>query len=335
MAPGPGDRQASGSDSTYDCIVVGAGPAGLSAALMLGRCRRQVLVFDTGRSRNRWSHAVHGFLTRDGTPPAELLAIARAELAPYDTVEIRAGEVVAAAPYAGGFEVGCADGSRYRARKLLLATGVVDELPDIDGLEPLYGHSVHHCPYCDGWEWRERPLAAYGRGDQGAGLALGLTVWSGDVVLCTDGPAVLADWMWERLAALGIRVRQERVACLEGRGGRLERIVFDEGEPEARSALFFTTGQRQASTLPARLGCRFTDAGAVDTGRCESTNVPGLYVCGDASREAQFVVVATAEGAEAAMAINKSLLEAVLAAVVPAAAGSAAVAPAGPPREAR
>ncbi|MEP7177178.1 MAG: NAD(P)/FAD-dependent oxidoreductase [Gemmatimonadales bacterium] len=299
----------------YDCIIVGGGPAGLSAALMLGRCRRRVLVCDTGRSRNRWSHAVHGFLTRDGTSPDELLRLAREELAGYSTVALCGQEVVEATRAAEGFTLGCRDGSDLQTRKLLLATGVVDELPAVDGLERFYGRSVHHCPYCDGWEWREQPIAIYGQGDAGAGLALGLTGWSSDLLLCTDGPATFSNHVQARLDAVGIPVRQERLVRLEGTDDRLERLVFDRGAPVARRALFFTTGQRQASDLPARLGCRFTDEGAVDTGKCEATNVPGLFVCGDASREAQFVVVAAAEGAEAGMAIHKALLDEELAAI--------------------
>jgi thioredoxin reductase len=276
---------------------------------MLGRCRRRVLVCDTGEPRNRWSHAVHGFLTRDGTPPATFLAIAREELRPYTTVELRDTRVVDAAPAGAGFLVRCEDGSTIRSRKLLLATGVVDEIPPVPGIEALYGQSVHHCPYCDGWEWRDQPLASYGRGDAGAGLALGLSVWSRDVLLCTDGPVTISKRMRKRLDLMGIRIREERIVRLEGRDGMLDQIVFQSGEPEARRALFFTNGQHQASDLPARLGCRFTKEGAVATGKCEATNVPGLYVCGDASKEAQFVVVAAAEGAEAGMAINQALLE--------------------------
>jgi thioredoxin reductase len=282
---------------------------------MLGRCRRRVLVCDTGRGRNRWSHGVHGFLTRDGTPPDEFLRLAREELRRYDTVELRTAEVVDAAPAPHGFDVHCAEGPSLRTRKLLLATGVVDDLPEVPGVEPLYGRSVHHCPYCDGWEWREQPIAIYGRGDHAAGLALGLTVWSSDLLLCTDGPADLSEKMQARLEAYGVPVREERVVRLDGHDGLLTRIVFAEGAPAERRALFFATGQRQASPLPARLGCRFTAHGAVDTGTCEATNVPGLYVCGDASKEAQFVVVAAAEGTEAGMAINKALLEAELASV--------------------
>lgn len=284
---------------------------------MLGRCRRRVLVCDTGEPRNRWSHAVHGFLTRDGTPPAVLLTVAREELQRYTTVELRHVRVVDASRAGAGFLVRCEDGAAIRARKLLLATGVVDEPPPLPGIESLYGRSVHHCPYCDGWEWRDQPLASYGRGQAGAGLALGLSVWSRDVLLCTDGPAGISKSMRAQLGGMGIRVRTERIVRLEGRDGMLDRIVFGSGQPEPRRALFFAAGQHQASDLPARLGCHFTKAGAVATGKCEATNVPGLYVCGDASKEAQFVVVAAAEGAEAGMAISKALLEEDLAAGPP------------------
>ena len=293
---------------TWDCIIVGGGPAGLSAALMLGRCRRRVLLCDVGGQRNIRSHGLHGYLTRDGTAPDEFLRLARAELGRYGTVECRELEIVDAVREDGGFDLRAADGSRLRSRKLLLATGVVDELPELDGLDPLYGTSVHHCPYCDGWEWRDRPLAAYGEGEAGTGLALSLTFWSPDVLLCTGGAEVPADAV-ARLHAAGVKVRQEPVARLEGREGKLQRIVFAGGETAARSALFVVAGQRQRSPLPERLGCRFTEKGAVHTGTCEVTNVPGLFVAGDASKEAQFVVVAAAEGTEAAMAIHKALMK--------------------------
>jgi thioredoxin reductase len=292
----------------FDLIVVGAGPAGLSAALILGRCRRRVLVCDAGRPRNAASRALHGFLTRDGTDPAELRRLGREQLRPYPGVELRDAGVADARRVGGRFEVTLAGGDRLRCRKLLLATGVVDEVPAVEGIEPLYGRSVFHCPYCDGWEVRDRPLAAYGRGRVGRGLALELTAWSRDIVLCTDGPPELSPRAADRLARNGIAVRQERIARLEGADGLLERIVFADGPPLARRALFFNTGQRQGSGLPAKLGCTFTPRGAVQTGAYEATNVPGLYVAGDASRRVQLAVVAASEGAKAAFAINTALL---------------------------
>jgi thioredoxin reductase len=294
---------------TYDCVIVGAGPAGLSAALMLGRCRRKVLVFDLGEQRNIRSGGLHNYLTRDGIRPAEFLEISRQEVAHYPSVEFRQIEVLDAARSPDGFRVVCADGRQVASRKLLLATGVVDELPRLEGIEPLYGSSVHHCPYCDGWEWRNQPIAIYGSAEEGKALALGLTVWSDDLVLCSNGPSGLQQSDLDDLSREGIEVREEKIARLEGRDGRLERLVFENGESLPRKALFICSGQHQRSALARKLGCRFTAKGAVDTGSCEATDVPGLYVAGDASKEAQFVVVAAAEGSEAGMAINKSLLK--------------------------
>jgi thioredoxin reductase len=276
---------------------------------MLGRCRRSVLVCDGGKPRNARSSGLHGYLTRDGINPAEFLRIAKEEAGHYPTVELHAGEVTDARITSGGFVAFCSDGLQVSARKLLLATGVIDELPDVDGLAELYGTSVHHCPYCDGWEWRDQPLAVYGQGETGSALALGLTVWTNDVVLCTDGPSGLSAQEEKGLSWAGIEIREEAIVRLEGQNGQLRRVVFAEGEPLPRRALFFGSGQHQRSRLAERLGARFNDKGTVATGTCESTNVPGLYVAGDASKEAQFVIVAAAEGAEAGMAINKALLK--------------------------
>ena len=294
----------------YDVIIIGAGPAGLSAALMLGRCRRRVLVCDTGRPRNAASHAMHGFLSRDGMPPRDFLRIAREQLRQYDTVELRDIEVTAAECRDARFHVTLADGSSLDTRKLLIATGVVDNLPEIPGFRELYGTSVFHCPYCDGWEVRDQPLAIYGRSDRGAGVALELTAWSRDLVLCTDGPSEIEAESLERLTRHRIAVREERIVRLEGNGdGILQRIVFDKGEPLDRRALFFTTGQYQRSDLLLRLGCEFNDKGTVRTGKYETTHLAGLFVAGDASRAVQWVIVAAAEGAEAAFAINTDLLK--------------------------
>jgi thioredoxin reductase len=295
-----------------DVVIVGAGPAGLSAAMMLGRCRRSVLVVDNGKNRNAASHALNGFLTRDGTPPGEFLRIAREELTKYETVQLMSDEVVAAECQQdlASFCITLASGERVYSRKLLLATGVVDNLPEIPGFRELYGRSVFHCPYCDGWELRDQPLAVYGRGARGLGVVLELTAWSRDLVLCTDGPSELDDEARQRLARNGIHVREECITRLEGDGdGVLRRIVFDGGEPLDRRALFFTTGQYQRSDLLMRLGCEFNDKGTVRTGKYESTHLPGLFVAGDASRAVQWVVVAAAEGAEAAFAINTDLLK--------------------------
>jgi thioredoxin reductase len=293
--------------SSYDAIIVGGGPAGLSAALVLGRCRRTVLLCDTGRPRNAASRTLHGFLTRDGIPPRELLAIGRRQLSRYG-VELLSAEVTDARRTRSGFEVVLDAGRRLSARTLLIATGVVDHLPAVPGVEALFGRSVFHCPYCDGWEVSDRPLGVYGRGRSGMALALSLRTWSRDVVLLSNGSARLTHRDRRRLHDKGVGVVEKAIARFEPRRAGL-RVVFADGDGLARAALFFSTGQELHSDLPRRLGCCFNRKGAVRTDRLEGTGVPGLYVAGDASRDVQLAIVAAAEGAKAAFAMNVVMQE--------------------------
>ncbi|KAA2237640.1 NAD(P)/FAD-dependent oxidoreductase [Salinarimonas soli] len=293
----------------YDVLIVGGGPAGLSAALVLGRCRRRVLVCDTGRPRNSVSWRVSGYLGHDGIKPADFRRVGREQIASYDSVEFRDVPVEDARPSEGGFEVVMHGGERVRTKKLIVATGLVNELPEIPGFCELWGHGVYHCPYCDGWEHRDQGIAVYGRGRKGMNFALELTVWSRDIVLCTDGASRLEPADVERLARHGVRVDERRLLRLEGDAEGLHRVVFRTGEPLPRGALFLIPKEHQAAAeLVERLACETTSKGRVRTGEYECTNVPGLYVAGDSSRRVQFAIVAAAEGAMAAFAINNELV---------------------------
>jgi thioredoxin reductase len=292
---------------TVDVIVVGGGPAGLSAALMLGRCCRTVVVFDAGRPRNAAARGVNGFLTREGMAPAELLASAREQLARYRTVELRRTAICDVGRTDRGFTVTPSQGPALACRKLVLATGVVDELPDIPGVADLWGRSVFPCPYCDAYEVRGQALGVLGDGERAATLARVLTTWSEDITVFTAAPDEIAGELLSLLGRRGVRFVAERVLGLEAEQGALVRVRLDGRAPVPCRALFVSGGQHQRSPLIQRLGCAIDERGIAETGECESTNVPGLFVVGDASRDVQLVVMAAAEGAQAACEINRQL----------------------------
>ncbi len=282
-----------------EAAIVGGGPAGLSAALVLGRCRRRVVLIDGGAHRNDAARAVHGFLGHDGIAPAALRALGREQLRPYPTVELRDGIVTGARRTPDGFalEIG---GEELRCRVLLLATGLVDSIPPVDGATALVGSLLHHCPYCDSWELRDRPLAVYaGAGRDAAAYASTIRRWSRDLVVLTDGRAAGAE-------LAGFAVDERRLARLAPDGDRL-RIELTAGPPLLRRAMFFHVGCRPRSDLAEKLGCRFDAHGGVVVDRHEATGVPGLYVAGDASRDVLLSVVAAGEGASAGVSMDRAL----------------------------
>jgi thioredoxin reductase len=299
----------------YDVLIVGAGPAGLAAALTLGRCLRRVLLADGGPPRNECSPGVHGFLSRDGIRPAELLQLGREQLRPYDTVTHECLSIERLTPLSTGrgFE---AEGRRtdtdaaFRCtvRRVLLCTGVADVLPPLPGFRELWGTGVLHCPYCHGYEVRQQPLAVYGRGRQVTGLALLISRWSSDVVVITDGPGNLSPNARRRLRRQGIRVFEEKVAGLVGGPDRSLRCVqFANGEELERAALFLHAPQHQRSTLAAELGARIMHSGAVWVDKRARTSVRNLFAAGDTTPGQQQALVAAAEGNKVAMSINDSL----------------------------
>jgi thioredoxin reductase len=292
----------------WDVVIVGAGPAGLSAALVLGRARRKVLLCDRGTPRNWAAKEMHSFITRDGVDPREFRARAHEELSCYPSVTFRKVRVTGAARApSGGFDVTLQGRSKAWTRKLLLATGVFDVLPPVQGIERCYGTSVFQCPYCDGWEIRDRPIAVYGKRQRGFEMARALTAWTSDIVLCTDGPSGLSRPDVTQLERNGIRLRTERIARLRGQGGQLESIVFRNGDELQRSALFFDTPSHEQSDLAQLLGCEFTRSGGIKCGEYEATSVPGVFAAGNITRDVQLVIVAAAEGTRAAFGINRAL----------------------------
>jgi thioredoxin reductase len=250
---------------------------------------------------------MHGFLGRDCSDPAELRRLGREQLGRYETVELRDIAVKDARAIDGAFEVVLENDERVRCRKLLLASGLKDSLPDIEGFDALYGASAHHCPYCDGWEWRDRAIAVYGQGETGKNFALELLGWSKDVVLFTDGSTDLTPEGRNELARNGVRLDERKVTAFDGEDGFLKAVRLADGQSVQRDALFVYTSSEQTCQIAHGFGCNFDNA-LVATGEYEQTDTPGLFVAGDASRNAGMAIVAAAEGARAAFAINMELL---------------------------
>ena len=286
-----------------DAVVVGGGPAGLSAALVLGRARRRVLVVDTGRPANVKSSAIGGLLGQSGVAPVELRRAGREQLMELPTVELRDAAVIDAGPGSDGLGVSLSDGSTLRTRALVLAHGLSYEPPALPGIEPLWGRSVFHCPFCDGWEVRDRALAVHGNGPEAVRSALVVSGWSRDLVLLTDGPARFGDAERASLAAAGVRVREEPIRRLAGDDGTLDRIEFASGPAEQRDAMFVRTRREQPNGLAGALGCELTAGGTIETDGDGRTAVAGVYAAGDtATEQLRSVAAAIGTGSRAALA---------------------------------
>jgi thioredoxin reductase len=298
------------TERSYEVVVVGAGPAGLSTALVLGRSRRRTLLVDGGAGRNAPAAGVHGMLGWDGSPD-ELRSAGLRQLRDYPDVDMRTGRLPKVAGRRDEFTVMFDDGAVVDARRIVLATGVAEDLPDVAGVAERWGRSVFGCPYCHAWEVRDRPLAVLATGgDEDAVFAAQLMQWSSEITLCTNGFDV-ADLHIAR--GRGVSVRTEEVRRIDGRDGGVEKVVFAAGVPLPCAAVFVHATTHQASELPGELGCAVLADGSVrvdDTGR---TSVPGIYAVGDSARRqaspsgATSVVSAAATGFITATTVNQDL----------------------------
>ena len=274
-----------GADYDFDCVVVGGGVAGLGAALVLGRARRRTLVLDVGRQSNRAAAHVGGLLGHDGTPPGELYALARAQVAAYDAVALRDDEVVDARAEGDGFAV-VLGGGEVTARVLVLATGMDYEVPDVPGFAELWGGAVFHCPFCHGWEVRDRPVVVYGAGEVAERQATLLAAWTDDVTVVDPGDVA------------GVRVED----------GVLRAVVRRDGSEVPCDAVLVHAPLRRRDELAERLGVALTDAGFVEVDGLGRTSVPGVYAAGDLAVAPQQVAIAVGSGHMAGIAVVRELL---------------------------
>ena len=296
------------SNSIYDCIIVGAGPAGLTCAIFLGRYRRRVLVLDTGKPRNYASHGIHGFLGQHSILPADLAKRGRKEASDVgvEFCDLAAKKI---AKVGEEFEV-TTDSGVLRARRIALAYGVRDLTPDIPRFEEFYGTHIFHCPDCDGYETRDSQIGVIGSGKAAAGLALKLLQWSDRVRIFTNGVAKKLDKKQNsKLLAESVDVREKKIIELTDRTGKLTGVVLEDGEKVDVDYFFFTIGVERSCSLAEDLGCEvYRSMPNVKVDAHRQTTIEGVYAIGDLAPGSQLAITSAADGAIAGIAINKSLL---------------------------
>lgn len=293
-----------------DCAVIGGGPAGLNASLVLGRARRKTILFDDNKPRNAVSSEAHGFITRDGINPQELKRIAQEELNNYPAVKIEKQRVLHVSKEQELFRIETEDGGVYKAKKLILATGFKEVLPDIDRLKEFYGSSLFSCPFCDGWELRDQPLAIIAEIQGAFHMAKVASNWTDDLVFCTNGKQILSQGEKNILEMNGIKVNEKKIRTLIGENGALEEIEFEDGEILSRTGGFVASQWVQASSIGPSLGCSLNERGGVEADRFQRTNVDGVFACGDTLMGGPSqLIIAAAEGSMAGIGVNGELLE--------------------------
>lgn len=305
-----------GAGARYDVVIVGGSFAGLAAAIQLGRARRRVLLVDAGAPRNRFAPESHGFLGQDGRAPREILNAFRAEVLAYPTVRFHQGEATGArADGRGGFTVTLASNAEATAERLVLATGIADELPPVPGVQERWGVSVLHCPYCHGYEVGDRRLGVMATGEASMHQALMLRDWSAVVTMFTNGAFTPSGDQRTALAVRGIGLEETPIAELAGPAPALTGLRLQDGRTVALDALFTAARTRMASPLAERLGCAFDEGPfgpIVRTDAARETTVPGVYCAGDAARAPHNATWAAADGVTAAISAHRSLVYAAI-----------------------
>ncbi|UYO02960.1 NAD(P)/FAD-dependent oxidoreductase [Paenibacillus sp. PSB04] len=297
------------SEVLLDAVIIGGGPAGMSAALALGRSRRSAVVIDEGRPRNRVTHEMHNFLSRDGIAPAEFRRIAREQISQYPAIKFVQGKTESVEGSDGDFRIRTVDGKVYRSKKLLFATGKRDLPLDISGLDEVYGKTAFVCPYCDGWELQDQQLVMIAKGEGAMHLSKVLMGWSANLTLCTNGPDELNAEQSEELERHGITVKDSPIHKIESEEGNVKQVVLENGESVACTGIFFAPKLAAATDLPQSLGCEVSESGSIVADRIGKTNIPGVFSAGDAASDMYQAIAAASMGALAGMGINAELLD--------------------------
>jgi len=296
-----------GREQTIDVIIIGGSYAGLSAAMSLGRSQRKTLVIDNGQPCNRQTPHSHNFLTQDGKTPQEISTLARQQVEKYDTVEFYNDSAISGEIIDEGFQITTLSGEIFKSKKLIIASGIKDQMPDIPGFSSCWGISVIHCPYCHGYEYRGQQTGIFANGDRAfhlSGLVNNLTA---NLTVLTNGKANFNDEQFPTLKRNNIKVEESPITEIEHLNGHLHQVKLENGTSLGMKALYAAVPFVQHSDIPQSLGCELTESGHIKVDAFSKTNIPGVFACGDNSYPMRAVANAVATGALAGAMTNMEL----------------------------
>ncbi|GAO44526.1 NAD(P)/FAD-dependent oxidoreductase [Flavihumibacter petaseus] len=294
---------------TFDVIIVGGSYSGVAAGMALGRALRNTLIIDSGNPCNKQTPHSHNFLTHDGKTPKEISTLAKQQVLQYDTVQFIDGSAISATKTADGFDVSLESGETFASRKLILATGIKDLMPDIPGFAECWGISVLHCPYCHGYEVRRQPTGILANGDTAYELASLISNWTSELTIFTNGNSTLTQHQLNQLEKHQIGIDGKHIQALDHHNGFIQLVIFKDGSATPLKAIYSRVPFVQHSAIPELLGCAFTSEGYISTDPFQKTTVPGVYASGDNSTRIRTVANAVALGTTSGLMVNRELIE--------------------------
>ncbi|MBR0591452.1 NAD(P)/FAD-dependent oxidoreductase [Bacillus pumilus] len=292
-----------------DCAIIGGGPAGLSAALVVGRGRKQVIVFDDEMPRNRVTQESHGFITNDGMTPFEIRKAGEADLQNYPNIQIKRSKIVEVQNNEDNFALLTQEGERFEAKKIILATGLEDILPEIKGMHEVYGKTLFSCPFCDGWELKDKPLALIAENPRALHMAKLLSNWTKDLIVFTNGQQVFAEEEKALLSAHFIQVIDVPIMSIHHENGQMHSLHLANGETVNREGGFVASEFKQSAPFAEKLGCQMTKNAGIETDILGRTTVSGVFACGDNLGGPAQLVLAAAAGSQAGMGVIHELVQ--------------------------
>jgi len=292
----------------YEVIIIGGSYSGLSAAMALGRSLRKTLIIDSGKPCNEQTPHSHNFLTHDGSTPAEISTLAKNQVEEYDTVKFHNGKAISAQKTDFGFEITTENGERFSSKKIIVATGIIDEVPDIKGFQKSWGISLIHCPYCHGYEYKGKKTGIIANGDKAVHISSLVKNLTKEVTILTRGKANFSEEQLEKLKNNHIDIIETEISELKHENGYVKSLVFDDGKEIDFEAVYGAFPFKQHSDIPKDLGCEFTEFGHIKTDQFQKTNVLGLFVCGDNSSMMRSVSNAVMTGNVAGAMVNMELV---------------------------